>query len=224
MMRPAVRTRVLVADDQEPFRLGIRALLSTIPSVLVCGEARNGREAVDLALRRAPDVVLMDIRMPVMDGIAATREICRVAPAVKVLVLTTFDDDELVRAAITAGAFGYVLKDTPADDLGELIAITRKGYAAFAPGIVRSGGNGPSPVDDPLATVRGLTERERAVLRELSIGATNKHIATTLGITDGTVRNYVSRILMHLGVRTRTEAALVARAVLDGIVPAEPGV
>ncbi len=212
-----MNARVVVADDQEPFRIGIRALLSTIPGVSVCGEARNGREAVDVAMLQMPDVLLMDIRMPVMDGIAATRELHRRAPAIRVLVLTTFDDDELVRAAVSAGAAGYVLKDTPAEDLGDLIAITRKGYASFAPGIVRASAAGPTPFDDPLASLRGLTERERAVLRELGIGATNKDIAQTLGISDGTVRNYVSRILLHLGVRSRTEAALLARAILEAM-------
>jgi DNA-binding NarL/FixJ family response regulator len=209
-----VTTRVVIADDQEPFRIGIRALLSTVHDTVLVGEAANGREAVDTVLRLAPDVVLMDIRMPIMDGIAATREIRRHTSAIHVLVLTTFDDDERIRAAIAAGAAGYVLKGTPADDLGELIRLTHKGYGSFAPGIVQRTADQASVVDDPGAVLQRLTERERDVLRELSIGATNKSIASTLGITDGTVRNYVSRILEHLGVRSRTEAALVAKTIL----------
>jgi DNA-binding NarL/FixJ family response regulator len=202
---------IVIADDQAAFRRGLRALLSTVRGVQVVGEAADGREAVTLAARLKPDVVLMDLRMPTMDGVAATRELRTTVPDVKILVLTTFDDDELVRSAIDAGAAGYVLKDTPADDLADLIRITRKGYSSFAPGLVR--GDAAVRADDVLATIpASLTPRERDVLRELATGATNREIAAALGLGEGTVRNYVTRILSQLNLRTRTEAALFARA------------
>lgn len=206
-------TRLVIADDQAEFRYGLRALLSTVAGVRVVAEAVDGAAAIAACLRQRPDVVLMDIRMPNVDGIAATRELRRLLPLLRVLVLTTFHDEALVREAIVAGAAGYVLKDTPGDELGELIAMTRKGYAAFAPGVPFARViSGPPAEDAELAAkFAGLTERERAVLREIGNGATNRDIAQALFITEGTVKNYVTRILAQLGVRSRTEAALAAR-------------
>jgi DNA-binding NarL/FixJ family response regulator len=207
--------RVVLVDDQDAFRLGMRALLSTIPGVTVVGEAGNGRDAVAVTARERPDIVLMDLRMPLVDGIAATRAIRARTPAAKVLVLTTFDDDELVRDAIAAGAAGYLLKASPVDDIGAVLRLAMKGYAAFAPGIIGES-TAPSFFDDvPPDALVGLTPRERDVLRELGTGATNRCIAERLTLTEGTVRNYVTRILSQLGLTSRTQAALFARSQLD---------
>ena len=207
--------RVVIVDDQDAFRIGMRALLSTIPGVIVVGEAANGRDAVAVTARERPDIVLMDLRMPLVDGIAATRAIRARTPTAKVLVLTTFDDDELVRDAIAAGATGYLLKASPVDDIGAVLTLAMKGYAAFAPGIIGES-KAPAFLDDvPPDALIGLTPRERDVLRELGMGATNRGIAEKLGLTEGTVRNYVTRILSELGLTSRTQAALFARSQLD---------
>jgi DNA-binding NarL/FixJ family response regulator len=207
--------RVVIVDDQDAFRIGMRALLSTIPGVIVVGEAANGRDAVAVTARERPDIVLMDLRMPLVDGIAATRAIRARTPTAKVLVLTTFDDDELVRDAIAAGAAGYLLKASPVDDIGAVLKLAMKGYAAFAPGIIGES-KAPAFLDDvPPDALIGLTPRERDVLRELGMGATNRGIAEKLGLTEGTVRNYVTRILSELGLTSRTQAALFARSQLD---------
>jgi len=203
--------RVVIVDDQDAFRIGMRALLSTI----VVGEAGNGRDAIAVTARERPDIVLMDLRMPVVDGIAATRAIRARTPSAKVLVLTTFDDDELVRDAIAAGAAGYLLKASPVDDIGAVLTLAMKGYAAFAPGIIAES-SAPAFFDDvPPGALVALTPRERDVLRELGTGATNRCIAERLGLTEGTVRNYVTRILSQLGLTSRTQAALFARSQLD---------
>ncbi len=206
--------RLLVVDDQEAYRIGLKALLSTVDDVSVVGEAADGRQAIEVSLRVKPDVVLMDLRMPGMDGIAATRQLIASMPHVKVLVLTTFDEDASVRAAVAAGASGYVLKDTPAEDMADLIRVTSKGYVSFGPGLVRKEPGIPSIVEDPIVLFSSLTARERDVLRELAAGATNRAIALALGLGEGTVRNHVTRILSQLGVTTRTEAALLAKSAL----------
>jgi len=207
--------RVVIVDDQDAFRLGMRALLSTIPGVIVVGEASDGRDAVAVAARERPDIVLMDLRMPVVDGIAATRAIRAQTPTTRILVLTTFDDDDLVRKAIAAGAAGYLLKASPVDDIGAVLALAMKGYAAFAPGIIGEE-NAPSFFTDvPPGAIAALTPRERDVLNELGTGATNRDIAERLGLTEGTVRNYVTRILSQLALSSRTQAALFARSQLD---------
>lgn len=211
-MKPIIR--VVIVDDQEAYRIGLRALLSTVGDVVVVGEAADGRAAIDVCVRTTPDVVLMDIRMPVMDGIAATRLLIATMSNAKVLVLTTFDEDASVRAAVAAGALGYVLKDTPAEDMADLIRMTSKGYASFGPGLVRKAPGVPSIVEDPIDLFQKLTSRERDVLRELAAGATNRNIGLALGLGEGTVRNHVTRILAQLGVQTRTEAALLARSAL----------
>jgi len=213
--RPGVTARVVIVDDHDAFRLGLRSLLSTIAGVTVVGEARNGREAVDVAAREQPHIVLMDLRMPVVDGIAATRSIRTRTPAIKVLVLTTFDDDDLVREAIAAGASGYLLKASPVEDIGAVLALTMRGYAAFAPGIIADDTTPSFFADVPPEALSALTPRERDVLRELGTGATNRIVAERLGLTEGTVRNYVTRILSHLAVKSRTQAALFARSQLD---------
>ena len=149
----------------------------------------------------------MDIRMPVMDGIAATYELLKQLPTIKVLVLTTFDDDELVRSAIAADAAGYVLKGTPAEDLADLIKITRRGYLAFAPGLMLDAVESISSMKHDPLQVGTMTIRERDVLRELAVGSSNKRIASKLCMSEG--------ILSQLGLSSRTEAALAARSILD---------
>ncbi len=193
----------------------MRALLSTIPGVTVAGEANNGRDAVTVTARERPDIVLMDVRMPLVDGIAATRAIRARTPSVKILVLTTFDDDDLVRRAIAAGAVGYLLKASPVDDIGAVLALAMKGYAAFAPGIIGADSAPALFADVPPGALSALTPRERDVLNEMGTGASNRAIAERLGLTEGTVRNYVTRILSQLGLTSRTQAALFARSQVD---------
>jgi DNA-binding NarL/FixJ family response regulator len=157
----------------------------------------------------------MDLRMPVVDGIAATRAIRAQTPSARILVLTTFDDDDLVRKAIAAGAAGYLLKASPVDDIGAVLTLAMKGYAAFAPGIIAQDNSPSFFADVPPDALAALTPRERDVLRELGTGATNRTIAVRLGLTEGTVRNYVTRILSQLALTSRTQAALFARSQLD---------
>jgi DNA-binding NarL/FixJ family response regulator len=209
--------RVVLVDDQDAFRIGMRALLSTIPGVTVVGEAGNGRDAVAVAARERPDIVLMDLRMPLVDGIAATRAIRARTPSTRILALTTFDDDDLVRKAIAAGAAGYLLKASPVDDIGAVLTLAMKGYAAFAPGIIGTESAPAFFAEVPADALAALTPRERDVLNEMGTGASNRAIGERLGLTEGTVRNYVTRILSQLGLTSRTQAALFARSHLDGV-------
>ena len=208
--------RVLIADDQALFREGLRTLLSTRPEVAVVGEAANGEEAVALVDSLHPDVVLMDLRMPVMDGIVATARIHDRMPAVPVLVLTTFDDDASLFGALRAGAAGYLLKDVSSETLlaavtaaarGEAFlqsTVTGRVVAAFAR-LMESGGPRAE------ALVMPLSPREREILGLLGTGASNKEIADRLCLAEGTVKNHVTNILTKLDVRDRTQAALRAR-------------
>jgi DNA-binding NarL/FixJ family response regulator len=208
--------RVVIADDQALFREGLRTLLSTRPEVDVVGEAANGQEAVTLVERLQPDVVLMDLRMPVMDGIVATTTLRDRWPAIPVLVLTTFDDDASLFGALRAGAAGYLLKDVSSETLmaaltaaarGEAFlqsTVTGRVVAAFAR-LMESGG----PKAEAL--VLPLSPREREILSLLGTGASNKEIADRLCLAEGTVKNHVTNILTKLDVRDRTQAALRAR-------------
>lgn len=198
--------KVLIADDQPEFRTGLRDLLSSVSHVRVMGEASNGREAVEAVLRLRPEVTLMDIRMPVMDGVAATSAICARWPQACILVLTTFDDDRLVRDCIRAGARGYLLKGTPLEDMIAILELARRGYAAFGKGVhLASQGASGAPL------LERLSQREREILALIGQGMTNRDIARRLAISEGTVKNYVTQILATLGVRHRTEAALLWR-------------
>lgn len=218
------RVRVLVVDDQRLMRDGIESLLGLQPGVEVLGSATNGREAVEQAHALAPDVVLMDIRMPVLDGVAATAEIRTALPSCQVLMLTTFDDDEYIVEALRAGACGYLLKDIPARELAQAIiaahngvfqldpAVAAKVVAALQSSRTRPAGAGSGTsrpqTADPLVD---LTEREVEVLRLIAQGASNREIAATLIISEGTVKNHISNILSRLGLRDRTQAAIYAR-------------
>ncbi len=218
--------RVLVVDDQRLMRDGIASLLSIQEGIEIVGTAGNGQEAVEQALALQPDVVLMDVRMPVMDGVAATAEIHRQLPACQVLMLTTFDDEEYILHALQAGARGYLLKDVPAQDLAKAIisahigiyqldaAVAGKMVAALA-GLDSKSDSIPPPAPTPSfvssITQTDLTEREIEVLRLIAKGATNREIAEQLVIREGTVKNHISNILSRLGLRDRTQAALYAR-------------
>ncbi|WP_394835700.1 response regulator transcription factor [Pendulispora rubella] len=206
--------RVLIVDDQALFREGLRTVLGA-RGVDVVGEASNGEEAVALASELAPDVVLMDLRMPVLDGVEATRRISKLPHAPRVIALTTFDDDASVFEALRAGALGYLLKDTRSEKLVEAIGLAARGEALLQPSIAAKlvsefARLSAIPKRDAAAEL-GLSERELAVLRELARGASNKEIAVALSIAEGTVKNHVTSIFTKLGVQDRTQAALKAR-------------
>lgn len=219
--------RVLLVDDQSLIRQGLRALLELEPDLQVVGEADNGQTAIHLieALRGTPlqpDVVMMDVRMPVMDGVAATREICDRFAGTKVLVLTTFDNDEYVATALRYGAIGYLLKDTPSEELAAAIRAVDKGYTQLGPGLVEKimaklPVAAPISPDGPPPIWEELTPRERDVLRLIARGASNREIATALYISEGTVKNHVTNILNRLNLRDRTQAAIFANSFLPQI-------
>ncbi|MGF1570633.1 MAG: response regulator [Nodosilinea sp.] len=208
---------VLLVDDQAIVRQGLKALLSLETDLEIVGEAANGREAVAIAHKllttsNAVEVALMDIRMPVMDGVAATRELLHQYPDLKVLVLTTFEDDELVQQAVQAGAVGYLLKDTPSEEVAQAIRAVHRGYAQFGPGILQkmvvAQLTPPKPEIPP--GFDELTPREREVLVLIGQGANNREIAEALFLSEGTVKNHVTNMLGRLGLRDRTQAALLA--------------
>lgn len=211
------RVTVLLVDDQSLFREGLRTLLSVEPGVEVVGEAADGQAAVRQAARLRPQVVLMDLRMPVLNGVEATRRLRAEAPASRVLVLTTFDDDEDVFDALRAGAVGYLLKDAPREKLIEAIRAAARGESFLQPSVAakvvaefsRMTPPARPPARPPL--VEPLSERELEVLRHLAQGKSNKEIAAALGIAEGTAKNHMTNILGKLGVFDRTQAALRAR-------------
>ncbi|MER6329790.1 response regulator transcription factor [Streptomyces sp. NPDC001034] len=207
--------RVLIADDQEMVRQGFTVLLDAQPGIEVVGQAVDGREAIAKAAELVPDVVLMDIRMPELGGIQATEHITVAQPAVKVLVLTTFDLDEYVYDALRAGASGFLLKDASADKLAEAVRVVAGGDALLAPGITRRliaefsrlDGGRRSPLR---RRVGDLTERETEVLALIAQGLSNAEMAVRLVVAEQTVKTHVGRILVKLGLRDRTQAAIFA--------------
>jgi len=207
---------VLIADDQELFREGLHTLLSVQLDLQVVGEARNGEEALRLAAILKADVILMDLRMPLLGGVAATRRLKSTQPESKVIVLTTFDDDEDVFEGLRAGAVGYLLKDVPSEKLVEAIRAVARGESFLQPSIAGKviaefARLSPHLSAKAQALVEPLSERELDILRLLSQGASNKEIADDLVITVGTVKNHVTSILAKLGGRDRTQAALKAK-------------
>ena len=204
---------VLVADDQALVRAGFRMMVDAEPDLEVVGEAPNGREAVQQALRLRPDVVLMDLRMPQLDGIAATAELVRAGSAARVLVLTTFHLDEYVYDALKAGASGFLLKDVDPPDLVEAVRAVARGDALLAPAVTRRlieqhvarplPGARPSVAD-------GLTERELDVLRLIARGRSNAEISRELYLAEPTVKTHVTRMLRKLGLRDRVQAVVFA--------------
>jgi DNA-binding NarL/FixJ family response regulator len=210
--------RVLLVDDQALFREGVRTLLSVQEGIEVVGDAANGREAIRKCGELDPHVVLMDLRMPGMDGVTATREIVRRDSAIRVIVLTTFDDDEEVFAALRAGAGGYLLKDCPPQRLAEAIRAARRGESFLQPSVAARvvaelNRLRPSDASANRTLADPLSDRELEVLRELAGGRSNREIADRLHLAEGTVKNYVSSILSKLGVADRTRAALTAREI-----------
>lgn len=208
---------VLIADDQRLVREGIASLLSIQEGIKVIGMAVNGQEAIDLALELSPDVILMDVRMPVTDGIAATAQIRSQLEHCQVLMLTTFDDEEYIVKALRAGAAGYLLKDIPAADLAQAVRLTHAGIYQFSPAVagklvdqLSSNPASEQGKPKPASPRMDLTDREIEVLRLLAKGATNREIAEQLCVSEGTVKNHVSSILSRLGLRDRLHAALFA--------------
>ena len=205
--------RVAIADDQDLVRSGLGLVLQTRGCEVV-GEAANGREAVDLARRTEPDVMLMDIRMPVLDGIGATAEISAAGFATRVLILTTYDLDEYVYGALRAGAAGFLLKATPPDRLAAGIATVATGEALLAPSLTRrlieEHVRRPPPVTGVPAAVEQLTEREREILAMMARGLSNPEIATELYLSLATVKTHVNRVLAKLGLTSRVQAVVLA--------------
>ncbi len=215
--------RVLLVDDQELVRTGFRMILADEDGIEVIGEAGNGREAIDLARRARPDVVVMDVRMPVMDGVEATRRLAAdgAASAPRILVLTTFDADEHVVDALRAGASGFLLKDVTPADLVRAIRVVAAGDALIAPSVTRRllgrFARASAPTDPVFATALGeLTEREVEVLRLVAGGLSNREIAERLTLAEPTVKTHVSHLLLKLDLRDR--AQLVMWAYESGVV------
>ena len=207
--------RVLLVDDQPLLRTGFRLVLGAESDVDVIGEAGDGVEGVELARRLLPDVVLMDIRMPRLDGVAATRQIVAAKLPVRVLILTTFDLDEYVVGALRAGASGFLAKDVPAEDLVTAIRTVAAGEAVVAPRILRRlldqfGTFLPDPDATPLASLDVLTEREREVLVQVARGLSNAEIARELSVSETTVKTHVGHLLTKLDLRDRVQAVVLA--------------
>ena len=207
--------RVLIVDDQALIRSGLRMILEAETDISVIGESGDGREAVETAKRTRPDVILMDIRMPVMDGIEATKRLVGsgLDPDPRVLILTTFDLDEYVYAAIRAGASGFLLKDAPPDDLIHAIRVVARGEALLAPTVTRRLIEELASRPEPDAAPDGmdeLTEREVEVLRSLAAGYSNAEIADALFVSEATVKTHISHILTKLQLRDRVQAVVVA--------------
>jgi DNA-binding NarL/FixJ family response regulator len=205
--------RVLIADDQELVRTGFRMILKAEPDIDIVGEAADGAEAVELARRLRADVVLMDIRMPVVDGLEATRRLLAASGDTRVLILTTFDLNEYVYEALRAGASGFLLKDAPAAQLVTAVRVVARGEALLAPSITRrliaEFARRP-PLNDKPERMQELTARELEVLRLVARGLSNAEIANELFVSDATVKTHVARILMKLDLRDRVQAVVAA--------------
>jgi len=206
-------TRVFLVDDQTLVRKGIRSLLSLLPDIEIAGEAVDGREALRLIPAAAPDVVLLDIRMPEMDGLYVLRALVQPGRAPHFIILTTFDDSDVLLEGCKAGARGFLLKDVSLEQLASAIASVAEGRLILQPSITETllrslQGRSESKLDD----VEPLTERERDVIRLMAGGFGNREIGEMLGLSEGTVKNYVSRLLMKLDARDRTSAVLKAIA------------
>jgi DNA-binding NarL/FixJ family response regulator len=202
--------RLMLADDQALFRQGLARLLSLEPDMEVLAEAMDGRAAIALAAQHQPDVILMDMRMPQVDGVEATRTIHQQFPWMRILVLSTFDEDDYIQASLRAGALGYLLKSTPSPQLAAAIRTVYQGYGHLGPTIAPKVFTQRRPTAPATDYQHLFTQRELDILHLLRQGYTNREMATTLHLSIGTVKNHLTRILSQLGVRDRTQAALWA--------------
>ena len=207
-------TSVLIADDDDLVRAGLAAILATDETIEIAGEASTGREAVERVRRLRPDVVLMDVRMPDLDGIAATRELAHGAPSTRVVILTTFEQDDYIFASLHAGASGFLLKRTSPEELIAAVHTIARGDSLLSPSVTRRviDRMAVQPVTDQrvAARMRELTPRERDVLELLARGLSNAEIARTLVVEESTVKTHVKRVLAKLGARDRVQAVILA--------------
>ncbi|GLY05071.1 DNA-binding response regulator [Actinoplanes sp. NBRC 101535] len=218
-MRGAAMTapiRVLLADDDRLVRAALETILRPFDDITLVAQAGDGRQAIDLTLLHRPDVVLLDIRMPMMDGLAALREIRRGSPSVQVVMLTTFGEDDYVGQALTGGAAGFLLKDSAADELPHAIRAAAAGNAYLSPKVTRQVLNrlpapAPAAPSEDLARVRALSDREREVLVLLAQGLSNAEISTRLFVTEGTVKTHLYRVFTKIGCDNRVQAAMLAQ-------------
>ncbi len=216
--------RILIVEDQTIIRQGLRRLLEAQPDLEIVGEAENGQQSIEQVTQLLPDLVLMDIRMPIMDGLTATQIICDRFPTVKVLILTTFDDEQYIETLMQIGTVGYLLKDTPSEELAQAIRSAHRGYTQLGPGLFQKifpQRSNFSPIAKSIAksglvqdhpSVADLTPREQEVLSLIAMGSSNREIAEMLCISEKTVKNHVSNILSRLNLRDRTQAAVFAHS------------
>ena len=207
-------TRVLIADDDDLMRAGLAELLTADPAIEIVGQASTGREAIEAARRLTPDVVLMDVRMPDLDGIAATRELSRTAPSARVLIVTTFEQDDYIFSALRAGASGFLLKRTRPEELIAAVHTIAAGDSLLSPSVTRRVidrmAQQPAPDLAERARLDTLTPRERDVLELIARGLSNREIAAALVVEESTIRTHVKRILMKLNLRDRVQAVILA--------------
>lgn len=214
--------RVLLVDDQNLICQGLQAVLSEEPDLEVVGCAENGQVALDAIASLQPDVVLMDIRMPIVTGIEATRLISEQYPDIKVLVLSTFDDDRDIAQSMRAGAKGYLLKDMPASELADAIRFVHRGYSQMAPGlmeklVMRVPDSNEAEAQSIPEELAQLPPRERDVLRLIGQGCTNREIATQLHLAEGTIKTYVTHLLSRLMLKNRSQLAIYANAIASSL-------
>lgn len=211
--------RLLLVDDQSLIRQGLLAMLELEPDFQVLGSADNGKAALEQVKLLQPDVVLMDVRMPEMDGREATQKITEQFPTVKVIVLSTFDDDQYIADSIQAGAKGYLLKDMPADELAQIIRLVHRGYTPLAPGLMEKLLNGTTTTTEDseqvLDELAQITPREKDVLKLIGQGLTNRDIAFHLHVSEGTIKSHVSHLLSRLNFRNRAQLAIYAHSLTD---------
>ncbi len=211
---PSAVTRVLIADDDHLMRAGLVELLTADPSIEIIGEATTGHQAIEVARRLGPDVVLMDVRMPDLDGIAATAELARAAPAIRVLILTTFEQDDYIFGALRAGASGFLLKRARPEELISAVHTIAAGDSLLSPSITRRVidrmARQPGPGFGRPASLSALTPREREVFQLTARGLSNREIASVLVVEESTIRSHVKRVLMKLDLRDRIQIVIFA--------------
>ncbi len=202
--------RLILADDQPLFRQGLAALLALEDDLEIVAEAAHGKDAIALAEQHQPDIILMDVRMPICDGVEATQVIHTRYPWIRILVLTTFDDDEYIFKSLQAGALGYLLKSTPAPEVADAIRRLKQGYSQLGPTIAPKVFSQLQPPVKKADIRQHFSQRELEILQQLSQGKSNREIAQTLNLTEGTIKNHLTHIFCQLDLRDRTQAALWA--------------